>query len=133
VKNSGASCSQGIKDSRSPAAAFISQTLGLTLWRRFLVLERESLGWTLSPPEARLYERRFPSLVHLTDCEQEMELSYFEKRRVTIWEEMREIEGELFLLSARSGEFDLENRHRFERLCGSRTKLANELLLYQHR
>ena len=62
-----------------------------------------------------------------------MELSYFETRRVTIWEQMREIEGELFFLSARSGELDFENRHRFEWLCGVRTKLANELLLYERR
>jgi hypothetical protein len=62
-----------------------------------------------------------------------MELSYFETRRVTIWEQMREIEGELFLLSARSGELDFENCRRFEGLCGVRTKLANELLLNEHR
>jgi len=62
-----------------------------------------------------------------------MQLSTFEKRRITIWEQMREIEGELFLLSARSGELDFENGHRFTRLCGKRTKLASELLLNAHR
>ena len=49
-----------------------------------------------------------------------------------IWEQMRKIEGELFLLSARSGELDFENHHQFERLCGELTKLANELLLSGH-
>jgi hypothetical protein len=61
-----------------------------------------------------------------------MQLSYFETRKITIWEQMRKIEGELFLLSARSGELDFENYHRFERLCGERTKLASELLLNGH-
>jgi len=46
---------------------------------------------------------------------------------------MREIEGELFLLSARSGELDFENYQRFECLCGKRTRLARELLLNEHR
>ena len=46
---------------------------------------------------------------------------------------MGEIEGELFLLSARSGGLDFENGHRFERLCGERTQLARELLLNEHR
>jgi hypothetical protein len=50
-----------------------------------------------------------------------MQLSDFEKRRITIWEQMRQIEGELFLLSARSGKPDFENGHEFERLCGERT------------
>jgi hypothetical protein len=62
-----------------------------------------------------------------------MQLSTFEKRRITIWEQMREIESELFLLSARSGELGFENDHRFNRLCGERTKLASELLLNEHR
>ncbi len=62
-----------------------------------------------------------------------MQLSDFEKRRITIWEQMREIEGELFLLSARSGQLDFENRHRFEQLCGERTQLAREALLNEHR
>jgi hypothetical protein len=62
-----------------------------------------------------------------------MQISTFEKRRITIWEQMREIEGELFLLAARSGELDFENGHRFKRLCGERTKLANELLPYERR
>ena len=59
----------------------------------------------------------------------EMHLSNLEKRRIDVWEQMREIEGELFLLSARSGELDFENRQRFQRLCGDRTQLASELLL----
>jgi hypothetical protein len=58
-----------------------------------------------------------------------MPTSDFEKRRITIWEQMRGIEGELFLLSARAEDLDFENGHRFERLCGERTKLASELLL----
>jgi hypothetical protein len=71
--------------------------------------------------------------VHLLDCEREMQLSAFENRRITIWEQMREIEGELFLLAGRSGELDFENGQRFNRLCGERTKLASELLLNEHR
>jgi hypothetical protein len=62
-----------------------------------------------------------------------MQISAFEKHRITIWEQMREIEGELFLLAARSGKLDIENGHRFKGLCGERTKLANELLLNEHR
>jgi len=61
-----------------------------------------------------------------------MQLSDLGKRRITGWEQMRGIEGELFILSARSGQLDFENRHRFERLCVERTKLANELLFYEH-
>jgi hypothetical protein len=62
-----------------------------------------------------------------------MQLSDFEKRRITIWEQMRAIESELFLLAARSGELDFENGHRFECLRGERTQLARELLLNDHR
>jgi hypothetical protein len=47
------------KVNRPPAAAFISQSLRLTLSQRVLVLERESLKLTLSPPESRLYETYF--------------------------------------------------------------------------
>ncbi len=72
-------------------------------------------------------------LVQLTDCEREMQISTREKLRITVWEKMREIEGELFLLSARSGELDFETGHRFNQLCGERTKLASELLLNEHR
>ncbi len=72
-------------------------------------------------------------LVHLPDCERELQLSSFEKQRITILEKMREIEGELFLLSARSGELDFEHGYRFNRLCGERAKLAGELLLNEHR
>jgi hypothetical protein len=63
----------------------------------------------------------------------EMQPSELEKRRITIWEQMRAIEGELFLLSARSGELDFENGHRFEYLSGERTHLARELLLNECR
>ncbi len=62
-----------------------------------------------------------------------MELSDLERRSISIWEQMRAIEGELFLLSARSGAFDFENNHRFEHLCGQRTQLAGELLLSERR
>ena len=62
-----------------------------------------------------------------------MQLSDLEKRKITIWEQMRAIEGELFLLSARSGELDFEDGHEFERLRGERTQLARELLLSEHR
>jgi hypothetical protein len=62
-----------------------------------------------------------------------MQPSELETRRITIWEQMRAIEGELFLLSARSGKLDFENGHEFERLCGERTQLARELLLNEHR
>src|SRR5271169_3592702 len=41
------------------------------------------------------------------------------KRRITILEQMREIEGELSLLAARSDELDFENGHRFKRLFGN--------------
>jgi hypothetical protein len=45
---------------------------------------------------------------------------------------MRLIEDDLFLLSARSGEVDPANGHRFERLCAERTELAVELLLIHY-
>ncbi len=63
----------------------------------------------------------------------DMQISDREKRKIIIWEQMREIEGELFLLSARSGKLDFENRHRFQRLCADRTQLASELLLSELR
>jgi hypothetical protein len=59
----------------------------------------------------------------------DMQISDCEKRKINIWEQMREIEGELFLLSARSGELGFTDRHRFQCLCGDRTHLASELLL----
>ena len=59
----------------------------------------------------------------------DMQISDCEKRKINIWEQMREIEGELFLLSARSGELDFTDRHRFQCLCGDRIQLAGELLL----
>ena len=58
-----------------------------------------------------------------------MQLSDSENRKIEIWEQMRTIEGELFLLSARSGELDIENHRRIERLRRERTHLASELLL----
>ena len=58
-----------------------------------------------------------------------MQLSDVRKRSTTIWERMREIEGELFLLSARSVELDFEDGHQFEPLYRERTHLAGELLL----
>jgi hypothetical protein len=61
----------------------------------------------------------------------EVELSDREKRGINIWEQMREIEGELFLLSGRSEALDLENRVRAEQLCAQRTQLAGELLLME--
>ena len=57
----------------------------------------------------------------------------YEKRRIEIWEQMRLIEGDLFRLSARSGELDPSDGRRFERLCAERTQLAVELLLIQYR
>jgi len=62
-----------------------------------------------------------------------MQLSNHEKRKIDIWEQMRTIEGELFLLSARSGELDSENNSRIGRLCEERTHLASELLLRELR
>jgi hypothetical protein len=58
-----------------------------------------------------------------------MQLSNHESRRIEIWEQMRTIEGELFLLSARSGELDSKSRRRMDRLRGERTHLASQLLL----
>ena len=58
-----------------------------------------------------------------------MQLSDREKRRLSIWEQMREIESELFLLSARSGALSFEYGRHFERLCRERTRLASRLLL----
>ena len=60
-----------------------------------------------------------------------MQLSNHESRRIEIWEQMRTIEGELFLLSARSGELDSQSRRRMDRLRGERTHLASQLLLNQ--
>jgi hypothetical protein len=58
-----------------------------------------------------------------------MHLSDHESRRIKIWEQMRTIEGELFLLAARSGELDSQSRRRMDRLRGERTHLASQLLL----
>jgi hypothetical protein len=57
-----------------------------------------------------------------------MQLSDCEKLRINIWEQMRAIEAELFLLSARSGELGFEDGQRFEQLCGERTQLASGVL-----
>jgi hypothetical protein len=62
-----------------------------------------------------------------------MQLSNYEKRKIDIWEQLRTIEGELFLLTARSGELDSESHSRIGRLCGERTHLASELLLRELR
>ena len=62
-----------------------------------------------------------------------VQMPRYEKRRIEIGEQMRLIEGDLFLLSARSGELDPADGHRFERLCAERTQLAVELLLIQYR
>lgn len=62
-----------------------------------------------------------------------LQLSDRDQRKLAIWEQMREIEGELFLLSARSVKLSFESGPRFERLCGERTKLASELMLNGHR
>jgi hypothetical protein len=59
----------------------------------------------------------------------DMQISDCEKRKISIWEQMRAIEGELFLLSARLGELDFADRHRLQSLCVDRTQLASELLL----
>jgi hypothetical protein len=59
----------------------------------------------------------------------DLQISDSEKRKISIWEQMRAIEGELFLLSARSVEMDFADRHRFQCLCIDRTQLASELLL----
>jgi len=56
-----------------------------------------------------------------------------EKRRLEIGEQMRLIEGDIFLLSAKSGESNPASGDRFERLCAERTQLAVELLLIQYR
>jgi hypothetical protein len=63
----------------------------------------------------------------------EMQLSNYEKQKIDIWEQLRTIEGELFLLTARSGELDSENRSRIGCLCDERTHLASQLLLCELR
>ncbi len=62
-----------------------------------------------------------------------MQISNVEKRKIDIWEQLRTIEGKLFLLSARSGELDSENNSRIGRLCEERTHLAWQLLLRELR
>ena len=54
-----------------------------------------------------------------------------ESRPIYIWEQMRKIEEELFLLSERTGELDVEDRRRIGRLRGERTHLASQLLLIE--
>ena len=58
-----------------------------------------------------------------------MQLSDREKRRLSLWEQMRKIESELFLLSARSVALSFEYGQSFEHLCRERTRLASRLLL----
>jgi hypothetical protein len=60
-----------------------------------------------------------------------MQQSDSENRQIEIWEQMRTIEGELFLLSARSGELDSENHRRIENLRRQRTHLASQMLLHE--
>ena len=62
-----------------------------------------------------------------------MQRSDCENRKIDIWEQMRTIEGEIFLLSARSGELDSENHLRIETLRCERTRLAGQLLLNELR
>ena len=65
--------------------------------------------------------------------EELVRMSRHEKRRIEIWERMHLIEGDLFLLSARSGELNPADGRRVERLHAERTQLAVELLLIQYR
>ena len=62
-----------------------------------------------------------------------MQSSDSETRRIGIWEQLRVIEDELFLLSEGPAERNVESRRRFQRLCGERTQLANKLLLTECR
>jgi hypothetical protein len=57
------------------------------------------------------------------------QLSNFDKQKIDIRHQMRAIEGELFLLSGKSGDLDVEKPQYFEHLCRRRTQLAGELLL----
>lgn len=63
----------------------------------------------------------------------DIQVSDCERRKINIWEQMRAIEGELFILSGRSVELDFADRHRFQCLCVDRTRLASELLLSELR
>jgi len=56
-------------------------------------------------------------------------LSNLDKQKIDIRHQMRAIEGELFLLSGKSGALDVEKPQHFEHLCRRRTQLAGELLL----
>ena len=58
-----------------------------------------------------------------------MQLSDREKRRMRISEQLREIESELFLMSAGSVALSFEYGQRFEGLSKERTRLASRLLL----
>ena len=71
--------------------------------------------------------------LRVRDGEGFVQMPRYEKRRNEIWGQMHLIEGDLFLLSARSGELDPADGRRFERLCAERTQLAVELLLIQYR
>jgi hypothetical protein len=57
-----------------------------------------------------------------------------EVRPIDIWEQLRKIEDELFLLAGRARELDPENhRRRIGRLRSERTHLAGQLLLKELR
>lgn len=51
------------------------------------------------------------------DCKREMQPSTDEMKRITTREQMRTIECELFLLSARSGPLNFEDGQRYRVLC----------------
>jgi hypothetical protein len=62
-----------------------------------------------------------------------MQLSGDKTRPRDIWEQMRTIEDELFVLFQVTGELDLESHRRIGRLRGERTHLASQLLLNELR
>ena len=62
-----------------------------------------------------------------------MQQSDGETRPREIWEQIRTIEDELFVLSEIPGELDVEHRRRIGCLRGERTHLASQLLLNELR
>ena len=62
-----------------------------------------------------------------------IEMSKFEKRRIDIGEQLRQIEEQLFLLTAKFGKLAFHDGHSIMRLRLERTHLANELLLIEYR
>lgn len=62
-----------------------------------------------------------------------MQQSDGESRPRDIWDQMRTIENELFVLFQVTGELDLESHRRVGRLRGERTHLASQLLLNELR